>query len=113
VSIVIAATEKAGIMPKSSHQEKGFEVYMQGEELDAKCKSCGDIPRLEYLGFDPIYPFFKVICDRCGTWTTMKIRLICHGLNRIPQRYQWDTEAAITQAAEHTRRYRETKGRMP
>jgi hypothetical protein len=38
-----------------------FEVYITEEgDLDARCKSCNDIPRLEYLGFDPVYPHFQL-----------------------------------------------------
>jgi hypothetical protein len=91
-----------------------FEVYITKEgDLDARCKSCHDIPRLEYLGFDPVYPHFKIVCDRCGSWTTMTFRLICHGLAGVPYRYPWDTESAIARAAQHTRLHKATKGRKP
>lgn len=99
---------------KRTGQEKrspDFDIYVKDGDLYAECKTCGDIPRLEYLGFDPVYPYFKMICDRCDTWTTMKIRLVCHGMAWTSYRYPWDTEAAIARAKQHTQAHRATKGR--
>ena len=106
-------------MKASSHSKhrKGpaphFDVYVADGDLQARCKLCGDIPRLEYLGFDPVYPHFKLICDRCRTSAPMKIRLVCHGLAWVPHRYPWDTEAAISRAAQHTALHAAAKGSRP
>ena len=98
---------------REDRDKADFEIYLSEADVHARCKSCGDIPRLEYLGFDPLYPQFKMICDRCGTSISMKLQMVCHGLAWVPYRYPWDTEAAKTRAAEHARLHRVAKGQHP
>lgn len=95
---------------KDKSAKADFEIYVADGDVHARCKSCGDIPRLEYVGFDPVYPQFKVICDRCGTTASMKLQMVCHGMAWVPYHYPWDTEAAKLRAAEHARLHRVAKG---
>ena len=41
-----------------------FEILVTKGDADPWCKSSSGILFLEYVGFDPIYPHLKVICDR-------------------------------------------------
>ena len=64
----------------------GFNVYMMGGDLNGHCKSCGAISTIEYQGLDPIHPDFRIICNHCGTYTLLKVRMFPKYLTPEPYR---------------------------
>ena len=68
---------------------------------------------VEYLGFDPMYPHLKVICDRLQNLRTNEDSAASPQNGLGPYRYPRDTHAAITRTAQHTRLHRGAKGRKP
>jgi hypothetical protein len=73
-------------MPKSNKKIGDFELWIGSGHLNAKCKDCGTSPILEYMGFDPVFPKFKLICNKCRTYDVMKVYLHCTKLYPIPYR---------------------------
>jgi hypothetical protein len=71
---------------KLSGAADGFNISMMGGDLNGHCKTCGAISTIEYQGLDPIYPYFRIICNGCGTYTTMKIRMMPKFLTPEPYR---------------------------
>jgi len=65
-------------MPRSNKKLGDFELWIGSGHLNAKCKDCGTSPTLEYMGFDPVFPKFKLVCNKCRTYDVMKIYLHLH-----------------------------------
>lgn len=63
-----------------------FKLWIGAGHLNAKCEECGVTPSLEYMGLDPTFPQFRLVCKSCGTYDVMKIYLHCTKLYPIPYR---------------------------
>jgi hypothetical protein len=78
---------RAAVNSKKAKQKVGeFKIWIGSGHVNAKCEECGVTPSLEYMGLDPIYPKFKLVCSDCGTYDVMKIYLSCTKLYPIPYR---------------------------
>ncbi len=73
-------------MRKSSNKLGDFELWIGSGHLNAKCKDCASSPTLEHMGFDSVFPKFKLVCNKCRTYDVMKIYLHCTKLYPIPYR---------------------------
>ena len=51
------------------------------------------IPTLEYRELDPVYPDFRIVCNECGTYALMKIRMMPKYITLEPYRGRWLFEA--------------------
>lgn len=69
---------------KRKHAADGFDLYVMGGHLNARCKACGVIPEIEYAGLDPIYPIFHLVCDGCSTYDFFKIYMTTRYLTPEP-----------------------------
>jgi len=74
------ATKKLRILPG------GFNLYLMGGDLNGNCKTCGAISTIEYKGLDPIFPDFHIVCNQCGTYVPLKIRIMPKYFTPVPYR---------------------------
>lgn len=71
---------------KLKHTPDGFDLYMMGGDLNGHCSGCGALCTIEYCGLDPIHPDFRIVCNQCGTYALMKIRMMPKYLTPEPYR---------------------------
>ena len=45
-----------------------FKLWIGAGHLNATCEGCGVTPSLEYMGLDPVFPQFRLVCNGCGTY---------------------------------------------
>src|SRR5437763_9014174 len=62
---------------KGNQKVGNFKLWIGAGHINATCEDCGVTPGLEYMGLDPIFPEFKLLCSGCGTYDVMKIYLSC------------------------------------
>lgn len=80
---------KGFLMPRAKKLKSdfdGFEVTIDSGDLNAHCKKCGAIATFRYRGLDPLFPNFDIICNQCGTYRPMKIRMLPEFLTPEPYR---------------------------
>ena len=78
---------RQGYIRKKRKERVGeFKLWIGSGHVNAKCEECGVTPSLEYMGLDPVFPQFKLVCHGCGTHGIMKIYLSCTKLYPIPYR---------------------------
>jgi hypothetical protein len=71
---------------KLKHAPDGFNLYIMGGDLNGHCKRCGALSTMEYCGLDTIFPDFRIVCNQCGTYALMKIRMMPKYLTPEPYR---------------------------